>query len=487
MREFEELRINNKVVYKPQKVQKDFHNAILNRDENGYRDFLFGGSAKPGKSYALRWEAHRNGLEYENIKMLFIRSSFPELENTHLLQLQFDFPPGVMTYNGQRHRVTYTSTNSILQFGYGDKLTDFSQYLSTEWDVLFIDELTTIPFEFSYLLRSRLAGSRKDFIPFWANATNPGNRGHTSVKAYFMDKNPDKEIYTRYKESEVLYIHSTVYDNLILLERDPEVLKRLQQLPPREQQKYLYGNWDIFEGSMFDINRDVHVIPRDKFLAYDAILSHFHVMGSIDYGNTTVVLLGAKDSNGNVIVFDEWKDKNSTRNEKIQSLQKFLEIRNMLNIDIIADTNMWIPDAFDVEDTNIPAYDFQDAGFNLYPVSKTGKGVKNRSYRIACNDTIKTALYYKFEDNEIKVQPKLKIYSRCKYLIESISSLITDPNDPDDIADNQEDHGYDALKYLYMNFMTPPKPKDEDKYEWLKQARLRKMKQLSQGTTVVSE
>jgi len=486
MREFEELRINNKVVYKPQDKQKVFHNAILNRDENGYRDFLYGGAARSGKSHALRWEAHRNCLDYPHIRGLLIRSSFPELERTHLARLMYDLPLEVANYNAQRHVLRYNN-GSILEFGYGDKREDFSQYLSAEYDFILIDELTTIPFVFSYLLRSRLAGSRHDFIPFWACGTNPGDIAHVQVKDYFVTKSPDKELYPSYKESEVYFIPATIFDNRILLNRDPESLKRLQQLSPRDQQKFLYGNWDIFEGSMFSINRDVHVIPRDKYLAYDTILSHFNVMGSIDYGNVTVVTLGAKDYNGNIIIFDEWKDKGSTRIEKIQSLQKFLEIRGMLNIDLIADTNMWIPDAFDVEDTNVPAHDFEEAGFNLYPVSKSGKGTKNRSYRIACIDTFQNYLHHVIKDGELVVQPKLKFYSRCKYLLETIPALIVDPNDPDDIRDHQDDHGFDSVKYLIMNFQTPIEPKDEDKYEWLKKARLRKMKQLSQQTTVLSE
>ena len=87
---FNNITINGKVYYQPQPKQKQFHDAILNRGENGYRDFLYGGAAKGGKSHSLRWEAHRNCLQYPRLRGLIIRSSYPELERTHLSRIIFE-------------------------------------------------------------------------------------------------------------------------------------------------------------------------------------------------------------------------------------------------------------------------------------------------------------------------------------------------------------------------------------------------------------
>ncbi len=131
------------------------------------RDFLYGGAAKGGKSYALRWEAHRNCLQYAGIRGLLVRSSFPELERTHLRDLSFDLPREIGSYNSMKHTYTYWN-KSILEFGYGNTIDDFSQYLSANYDFIMIDELTTIPFFLSYMFRLRLQASREDFIPFFA-------------------------------------------------------------------------------------------------------------------------------------------------------------------------------------------------------------------------------------------------------------------------------------------------------------------------------
>ena len=320
---FENIELDGKVVYQPQEKQKKFHNAILNRKENGFRDFLYGGAAKGGKSEALRWEAHRNCLQYPRLRGLLIRSSFPELERTHLSRVIWDLPSRVVSYNQQKHILKYCN-GSVLEFGYGDKKEDFQQYLSAEYDFILVDELTTIPFEFILMLKMRLASSRRDYIPFFASASNPGGVSHVEVRAFYVrKKGVNPELCPEYDSSEVFFLPATVYDNKILVDRDPGILKRLKALPERERKKYLDGNWDIFEGQFFDEwFEDVHVIQRENYLDYD-ILKGMNVLGGMDYGNVTCVHFGARDHNGNIVIFDEYLAENVTRTKKIQEQKKF--------------------------------------------------------------------------------------------------------------------------------------------------------------------
>lgn len=469
MKSFSEIKLNGVLYYKPQPKQTVFHNFVLNRAENGYRDFLYGGSSKGGKSHALRWEAHRNCLHYPEIRGLLIRSSFPELERTHLSRLQNDLPSEVASYNQQKHTYTYFN-NSILEFGYGERKSDFDQFLSAEYDFIIIDELTTIPFEFSYLLRSRLASSRSDFIPFWACASNPGGKAHNDVKKYFISKSGlDRELFPLYKPEQVCFVPATVYDNQILLNRDPAVLTRLQQLSKKDQQKYLYGNWDIFEGQFFDeYFEDVHIIKAGDYLSYEDI-KKFKLGAGLDYGNTTVCEFMYMDYNGNVVVFDEWYDKNSTRSEKVNQLKEFVQIRGLTGFDIVADTNLWLPDQFDVDNSNYPAMDFMDAGLRLIKVSKNQVSPeKHRGYRVACNDGVRNYLHWQEKDGILTIKPKLKIYERCKYLKETLSTLVTAKNDVEDIEDKQDDHAYDAFKMMFMTLYKPKEKIEDTRPEWRK-------------------
>ena len=457
---FRNLDIAGKVYYQPQTKQKTFHDSILNRKENGFRDFLYGGAAKGGKSHSLRWEAHRNCLQYSGIRGLLIRSSYPELERTHLSRLSKDLPTEIGSYNQQKHTFNYFN-GSVLEFGYGERKSDFDQYLSAEYDFIFIDELTTIPFEFSYLLRSRLAGSRSDFIPFWACATNPGSVAHNDAKKYFITKSGlNEEDFPLYKPEQVCFIAATVYDNQILLDRDPAVLTRLQQLSKKDQQKFLYGNWDIFEGQFFDeFNSEFHVIKKENYLSYKELFE-MNVLGGMDYGQDTFVYWLAKDHNGNIIVFDEFWEVKKTRAKKIENQLKFMWLRGLEKFRIKADTNMWIKDAFDVEYTGMAAEDYVQAGINIDKVSKAS--LDNRGYRINSNDAVRSALHWE-DKNGIFIQPQLKIYERCHKLIETLPTLRTDEKDVEDIADGQYDHPYDAFKYAFMSLWKPKeKPKEVD-------------------------
>jgi hypothetical protein len=459
---FDGIEIGGTWYYQPQDKQREFHEAILNREVNGYRDFLYGGAARGGKSIALRWEGHRNCLHYPRLRGLLIRSSFPELERSHLAQLPFDLPGEILSYNSQKH-VAHYMNESVLEFGYGDRKEDFKQYLSAEYDFILIDELTTIPFEFSYLLRSRLTASRKEFIPFWACATNPGDKAHVDVRNYFVKKTvKDAERFPKYDKKEIFFLPATVYDNKIVMARDPGELRRLQQLSKKDQQKFLFGNWDIFEGQFFDeFFSDIHVVKPENYLPYSALLN-FNCVAGMDYGNYSAVEYQAKNYDGNVIVFDEWTDIKSVRSEKVKTLKKFAQERGLGKLRIEADTNMWVPDQFDASYKHDPAADFIAEGLQLVKVSKNvSRAENNRGYRIACNDAVRDYLHWAGDGaGSLTVKPRLLIYERCAKLVETLPLLLTDEKDQEDVADQGDlDTWYDAFKMGFMTLWTPAEPK----------------------------
>lgn len=139
----------------------------------------------------------------------------------------------------------------------------------------------------------------------------------------------------------------------------------------------------------------------------------------------------------------------------------------MQGINIIADTNLWSPDQFDVNQSSYPAMEFIKAGLRLLKVSKNQTSPdNNRGFRVACNDAIKDYLHWTQIDGKVIQPPKLKIYRRCTHLIETLPALITDDKDVDDIADNQDDHAFDAFKYGFMSLYTPRKPVDDYMPDW---------------------
>ena len=149
--------------------------------------------------------------------------------------------------------------------------------------------------------------------------------------------------------------------------------------------------------------------------------------------------------------------KRAIREKKVSDLKGFLLNRGLLNTTIIADTNMWNPDAFDLAQQEFAAAYYLNVGIRLIKVSKnvSRNAVNNKGYRVACNEAIYSALDYKLESGNIIKQPRLKVYERCSWFIETFPALITNINDDEDIADGQNDHAYDAAKYLFMALMKP--------------------------------
>ena len=278
----------------------------------------------------------------------------------------------------------------------------------------------------------------------------------------------------------MFFLPATVYDNQIVIDRDPGEVKRLQQLSKKDQKKFLFGNWDIYEGQFFDNwNPEVHIIQPEDYLSYEQI-KEMNVLGGLDYGNVTVLVLGAKDYNNNVIIFDELYYEKEIRENKVAGLFKFLKERGLEKTTIIGDTNMWNPDAFDLARQEFPASYYLNAGIKLIKVAK--KSPDNRQYRVACNEAIYSALDYKFDvetSQTLIKQPKIKIYKRCKWLIETLPALITDDKNVEDIADGQNDHTYDAMKYLYMALVKPKEKKPEDIPKWLQEMQKQEQKKVN--------
>jgi hypothetical protein len=204
------------------------------------------------------------------------------------------------------------------------------------------------------------------------------------------------------------------------------------------------------------------VKPED-YLTYEQ-LGLFENVAGMDYGNYSAAEFQCKDYNGNVIVYDEWTDIKSVRSVKIASLKKFQEVRGLSNVTIEADTNMWVPDAFDKADKTDPASDFEAGGVMLRKVSKNvGRAETNRGYRVVCNDAVRNYLHWEQgETGEMIVKPRLLIYERCAKLIETLPLLMVDEKDQEDIADQGDlDTWYDAFKMGFMTLWQPIAPKKQ--------------------------
>ena len=135
---------------------------------------------------------------------------------------------------------------SRLKLGYCDCDSDMLQYQGNEYDAIFFEEATNLCEEWIRFISTTLRSVRTDaFRPRIYYTCNPGGVSHAYFKRLFIDRqftegeNPD----------DYLYIPATVYDNDVLMARNPEYIKQLEALPEAKRRAHLEGDWNVFEGA----------------------------------------------------------------------------------------------------------------------------------------------------------------------------------------------------------------------------------------------
>ena len=243
------------IIWKPQPRQKLF----MSRFEN---EALYGGAAGGGKSDCAIAEALRQ-VNIPHYRGLILRKTYPQLseivDRSREIYLP-SFPDA--KYNDQKHCWTFPSGAKIY-FGAMQHTKDRTNYQGKRYDFIDFDELTHFTWdEYSYLFsRNRPNGSgTRCYIRAQAN---PGGIGHGWVKERFISPAPpmttmwdNVRIIFPDGKSEVrrrsrIFIPSSVFDNKILMQNDPEYITRLASLPENERKALLYGDWDTFSGQVF--------------------------------------------------------------------------------------------------------------------------------------------------------------------------------------------------------------------------------------------
>ena len=169
--------------YQPFPKQSDFH-----RSPAKYR--LFGGAAGPGKTKALLMEAILQAHEFAGVNTLLLRRTFPELEGSLLQYFRRDVPRDLYrSYSESKHQVEWLN-GSVTRFGYCANESDVYQYQGGEYLFIGVDELTHFTLRQWQFLTSRNRCAAPGSFPNMAGATNPGNIGHTWVKALWVERQP---------------------------------------------------------------------------------------------------------------------------------------------------------------------------------------------------------------------------------------------------------------------------------------------------------
>jgi len=412
------------------KKQRDFINAIET-------EVLYGGAAGGGKSYGQLIDALLYALKYTGSKQLILRRTFPELEKS-LIRTHLEFYPlNVYKYNTSQHTGRFVN-KSLIDFGYCDKESDVYKYQSAEYDVMRFDELTHFTESMYTYLISRVRGAN-NFPKQIKSSTNPGNIGHQWVKERFIDVCSPNKAYTT-KSGTRIFIPAKVKDNKFLLDKDPEYIKRLENLSEDDKKALLYGDWDIYVGKYFtEFNRDVHVIEPIK------IPTDWRKYRVLDYGlDMLACYIAAFDNYGRCYVIRElYKDDLIVPN----AAQQIISFTNSDEIyRTYAPPDLWNRQ----KDTGKSiAQLFNENGIRL---------IRTSNERVAGWMNMKIWLKPFIDETGEKIAG-IRIFNSCINLIRCIPAMRHDEKNPNDCAlePHEITHGPDAIRYLLAGRPSPNK------------------------------
>ena len=415
-------------------------------------EVLYGGAAGGGKSYALRAYGVSYCMSNPGARGVLFRRTYPQLEETHLIEIQKEVPSSVAHFASARHDLIFPN-GSILMFRFCEKDDDARRYDTAEFDFMLFDELTHFSqFQYTYL-SSRCRSTR----PWWpgprlrAGAT-PLGIGHDWVKGRWRIDDPQSgatpfDVW-RAPVSEGgmtrQFIPARVTDNRTLFDADPGYLERLRALPWEEYQAKALGNWRVLTGQFFMRWRpEIHVI------APFAIPNDWDRFMCVDYGFDApyAVLWFARPPGGDhIFVYREHYGRGVALSGQIRRARQ-----------IVADTQEKVR-AIVLDPSMFGAVNVK--GDRISPMSADWEAEFGTETRVVPGGKDRVAGWRLMRElidwqeaptGGVLVPPKMRVFSSCPNLIRTIPGLIQDPQRPEDLDSDGEDHAADALRYGVMH------------------------------------
>lgn len=457
-------------------------------------DVLFGGSAGGGKSLSLVIDPLRY-IDNPRFTAMIYRETFPQLERSIIRPAMKYYQAAGASWKDQKKVFEFPS-GATVGVGYLEHDGDWTQYQGFAQAGQYFDEVTNLHWNNVVMLRA-WNRSEADGIPAYRRCSaNPGGISHLQVKTHYVDTCPalpdgervfsklanmywqpmkaGKTYFFRTENgllSSRRFIPARVFDNEDLLRLNPEYLQTLLSLPPDKRKGLLDGDWNVFEGQFFNLRSDIHVIPPIETVP----VGMGAVKGGLDFGKITVLEVGFRDYEGNVVNFAEFLPPGESPGERAEAIAEWLLIKKLHKLHIIYDVNMEsIMTYLGYERSPISIFRdvfrqrMGDKAPILTVVSK--KRVEDKFWRVACSEAFKEGLRFTTdEQGKITRHPKFFVTSDCPRFLISVPSLIHDPNSSGgldyDQHNNADDHAFEAMKFHYMALRTPILPVEQHPYK----------------------
>lgn len=397
------------------------------------RHIAYGGARGGGKSWAMRRKFVLLAFRYAGLRLLLLRRTLPELNENHVLPLQRELA-GAVKFHATQRAFLFPNLSRI-KLGYCDREADVFQYQGQEYDVIGLEEATHFTESQMQFLTTCNRSVRTDFSPRMYYTCNPGGVGHAWVKRLFIDR----DYRNSERAEEYVFIPARVTDNPVLLERNPQYLATLENLPEHLRKAYLFGNWDVLEGQFFrEFDRSLHVIAPTRL---PMEWKRFRAM-DWGYNDPCCVLWFAVAPEGRIYVYRELYLRRTLSSE-IAKRVKALSAGERIAY-TVASPDAWQQRGLKGAEGESIAEVFSKNGVPLLPADNA---------RVAGWQRVREALA-----READGLPELLIFETCSNLIRTLPTLTFDAHNCEDVSDLCEDHAPEALRY---GLMSRPRPSPE--------------------------
>ena len=364
----------------------------------------------------------------------------------------------------------FSAFRGILSFANGSRIiaghfqseSDIDAYLGLEYDVIAVEEATTLTARKYQDITTCCRTSKPNWRPRIYSTTNPGGVGHSWYRTRFVVPMLEK------RETDTRFIAARVTDNRW---NNPEYVRVLESLSGWQKRAWLDGDWDIAAGQYFTtFRRDVHVVgsapegpmfddsvPEGPLFDETRGVEWFAAM---DYGfaHYTVVLLGCRDGDGNTFIVDEHAERLWLPQRHAAAIKAMLARHQVV-------VPAW--GSMSAKPTSRPL-ELGDlkrfvAGADVFSRQSDGTTIAaqyaKHGIQLRCANTDRVngwaEILNGFGDPDAGIRPTLFIHKRCGRLLETLPALQHSPIKPEDVlkvdADDEGiggDDAADCLRYL---------------------------------------
>ncbi len=343
-----------------------------------------------------------------------------------------------------------------LKFAYLERDADAEAYQGHNYSDLMIEEIGNFPNQAPVMKMMATLRSAAGVPTQFVATGNPGGPGHQWVKARYIDPAPlgCKVITDQDTGLQRVFIPSRVQDNAILLEADPDYVAKLKQSgSPELVRAWLEGDWDVIAGAFFpEFDKAKHVIEPFE------IPATWQRFRAADWGSAKPFSVGwyaisdgewPRFPRGALIKYREWYGMKEGQPNVGLKMTAEEVARGIVERDDYG--HEFKGSVID------PAAFSEDGGPSI--AERMHRETKLKVvWRPADNKRIAKLgalggwdqLRARLKGNEDGI-PMLYFFKTCVHTIRTLPALQHDPDKPEDVDSDAEDHAPDETRYACMS------------------------------------